>query len=318
MTSCDNAQFTNLGDGIIHIDAEYMKPDLASVYLIIEGEECAIVETGNFQSVRVIHQVLEAHQLSPEQVRYVIPTHVHLDHAGGVGLLMQQCANAQLVVHPKGARHMTDPARLQAGASAVYGKDAFKKLYGELIPVEASRVISPQDDERINWGSRILHFYDTPGHARHHFCIHDSISNTIFTGDTFGLSYPALMIDTEKPFVAASTSPVQFDPEAMRGSISRLAGSGAAAFNLTHFGRIANTPDNAALLERTLDIYLGIAEQHKTADENRSGLLEQGMTEALLALYRECGGTQSESVFSQTMAMDIRLNAQGLDIWLDQ
>jgi len=141
MTNCDTARFTNLGDGIIHIDAEYMKPELASVYFIIEGDECAIVETGNYQTVEVIHQVLEAHDISLEQVRYIIPTHVHLDHAGGV-------------------------AKLQAGASAVYGEEAFKRLYGDLIPVEATRVITPEDNETLQFGSRVLRFYDTPGHAR--------------------------------------------------------------------------------------------------------------------------------------------------------
>jgi len=315
MTNCDTARFTNLGDGIIHIDAEYMKPELASVYFIIEGDACAIVETGNYQTEGVIHQVLEAHDISLEQVRYIIPTHVHLDHAGGVGLLMQQCNKAELVVHPKGARHMIDPAKLQAGASAVYGEEAFKRLYGDLIPVEATRVITPEDKETLQFGSRVLRFYDTPGHARHHFCVHDLTSNTIFSGDTFGLSYPALEID-EKPFLAASTSPVQFDPDAMRSSISKLMRTGAAAFNLTHFGQINATKENASLLEQTLDIYLHVAERFRDTGETRCKQMEDAINLELLALYRELGGTQTESVFRQVMGMDIRLNAQGLEVWL--
>jgi len=126
-------RYTDLGNGVIHLDAEYLQPGIASVYLIIENGECAVIETGTCHTVPFILKTLIEFGLNASSVRYVIPTHVHLDHAGGVGLLMQECPNAQLIVHPFGARHMIDPTKLAAGAKSVYGEEAFQRLYGELI-----------------------------------------------------------------------------------------------------------------------------------------------------------------------------------------
>lgn len=312
-----SATYTDLGDGIIHIDAEYLSPGVASVYVLIEGKECAIIETGTCHTVPYIMSVLNDYGLDESSVRYVIPTHVHLDHAGGVGTLMEDCPNAELVVHPFGSRHMIDPSKLAAGASAVYGAETFKKLYGVLKPVSVERVIEAPDNTDIKLGDRTLRFYDTPGHARHHFCVHDLKSNSIFTGDTFGIAYPSLATPAG-PFVFATTTPVQFDPEALRASIDRLVSVSPNAFNLTHFGRIEPTTEIIEQLKATINKYLEIAESHKEAGDNRSELIDQSISDYLLNEYRRFGGMEEEQTVRQVIAMDSKLNAQGLDFWMSK
>lgn len=312
-----SAIYTDLGDGIIHIDAEYLSPGVASVYLLIEGNECAIIETGTCHTVPYIMSVLQAFGLDEKSVRYVIPTHVHLDHAGGVGTLMQDCPNATLVIHPMGARHMIDPSKLVAGASAVYGEEAFKEMYGELKPVALERVLEAPDNAEIKLGDRTLRFYDTPGHARHHFCVHDLQSNSIFTGDTFGIGYPSLNTPAG-PFVFATTTPVQFDPDALRASIKKLLSVDPSAFNLTHFGRIKPSPAITQQLHASIDKYLEIVEEHRNSGAERCNLIDKSISDYLLSEYRSLGGIKTDQDVRKIIAMDCKLNAQGLDFWLSK
>ena len=213
-------RFDDLGDGILCIDTGLYRHGLAACYLIRERERLALVDTGTAHTVPRLLELIAARGLSPEQVKYVIPTHVHLDHAGGAGALMAACPNARLVIHPKGVTHMIDPAKLTAGASAVYGEEAFARDFGELIPIEGERVIPATDGMELDLAGRSLTFIDTPGHANHHGCLFDTRGRGFFTGDTFGISYREL--DTENgPFLFAPTTPVAFDPEAWLESVKK-------------------------------------------------------------------------------------------------
>jgi glyoxylase-like metal-dependent hydrolase (beta-lactamase superfamily II) len=310
-------RYTDLGHGIIHLDAEYLQPGIASVYLLIENGECAIIETGTCHTVPFILKTLTEFGLNANSVRYVIPTHVHLDHAGGVGLLMQECPNAQLIVHPFGARHMINPTKLEAGAKSVYGEEAFQRLYGELIPVDATRVIEAPDNFEIKLSNRTLRFYDTPGHAKHHFCVHDLNSNNIFSGDTFGIAYPPANIDSE-PFIFVTTTPVQFDPDALLNSINRLVDINAEAFNLTHFGQIKPSKSVIGQLKTSIDAFVTISMESRDISENRVEVIDQKIQQYLLNKYHELGGTESDEDFLGIVAMDSKLNAQGLDFWLSK
>ena len=308
-------RYTDLGNGIIHLDAEYLQPGIASVYLIIENGECAVIETGTCHTVPFILKTLTEFGLNASSVRYVIPTHVHLDHAGGVGLLMQECPNAQLIVHPFGARHMIDPTKLAAGAKSVYGEEAFQRLYGELLPVNADRVIEAPDNFEIELSNRHLRFYDTPGHAKHHFCVHDLQSNNIFSGDTFGIAYPPVNIGSE-PFIFVTTTPVQFDPNALLNSINRLVSIKADAFNLTHFGQIKPSELVIDQLKTSIDAFVSITMDSRDIKENRVEVIDQKIQQYLLNKYHQLGGTKSDKDFLAVVAMDSKLNAQGLDFWL--
>ena len=313
----NKAIFKDLGDGIVHMDAEYLQSGIASVYLLIEGTECAIIETGTCHTVPYIFEVLAHYGLTADAVRYVIPTHVHLDHAGGVGLLMQSCPNADLIVHPFGARHMIDPGKLSAGARSVYGDEAFERLYGELIPVEASKVIEAPDNFELSFGNRTLRFYDTPGHAKHHFCVHDDKSDTIFSGDTFGIAYPQSKVGDE-PLIFVTTTPVQFDPLAMHRSIDRLLALNPKAFNLTHYGQVQPSASVASQLKNSIDMFVKIATESRDTSEDRIEVIDQQIQQYLLQQYRELGGKQSDDFCLKVIAMDSQLNAQGLDFWLSK
>lgn len=307
----------DLGHGITLVDAEYGQSGVAAVYLIEQDNEVAIIETGTNHSVPYIKEALEAKNLSFDNVRYIIPTHVHLDHAGGAGELMHQCSNAQLIVHPFGARHLIDPSKLEAGTIAVYGEEKFRKLYGKIRPIEASRVIEADGLFKIKLNKRQLKFFDTPGHARHHFCVYDKQSAGIFTGDTFGVSYP--QITTEQgPLVFATTTPVQFDPGSLLQSIDCLISVEPEVMYLTHFGAITPTADIVKQLKRSIRRFSNIALNLQKKPENRVMVIEEQITDFLLEVLKEMGCHQSSEYCESVIRADMHLNAKGLDFWLNK
>jgi len=309
------ATFQELDHGITVIDAEYHTTGVAALYLMQQGDQVAIIETGTNHSVPLILDVLESKSLSFDNVRYVIPTHVHLDHAGGAGELMLQCKNAELIVHPFGASHMIDPSRLEAGTIAVYGEENFRKLYGTIKPIEASRVIQAEDGFRIDLNGRELEFLDTPGHARHHFCVVDKTSEGIFTGDTFGICYPQLTT-AEGPFAFATTTPVQFDPDALLKSIERLMTYQPKHMYLTHFGAVEPTAKIVEQLTNAVKVIKELSLSAKDLTENRIEYLNDHLMKHVLATLAEMKCDQSVEFQTSVMAMDIQLNAQGMDVWL--
>ena len=309
------ATYQDLGHGITVIDAEYGTSGVAALYLMIEGDQVAIIETGTNHSVPLIKEVLESKGLSFSNVRYVIPTHVHLDHAGGAGELMHNCENAELVIHPFGAAHMIDPSRLEAGTIAVYGELSFRKLYGSIRPIDADRVIEAPDGFKLKLNGRELEFLDTPGHARHHFCVYDKTSNGFFTGDTFGLCYPQLTT-AEGPFSFATTTPVQFDPDALLISIDRLISYKPEQMYLTHFGAIKPSASIVSQLKNAVKDIKKIALKAKDVTENRVEYLQKKLLQHVLAKLAEMKCEQSVEFQTAVMANDIELNAQGMDVWL--
>jgi len=309
------ATFQELGKGITVVDAEYTISGLAALYLVEEAGTVAIIETGTNQSIPYIREVLESKHLSFNDVRYIIPTHIHLDHAGGAGELMQQCPNAELVIHPFGAAHMIDPGRLIAGTSAVYGEEAFKKLYGTIQPISEERVIKAPDLFTLDMNGRVFEFLDTPGHASHHFSIYDEKSNGIFTGDTFGISYPQLTTK-EGRFIFATTTPVQFNPDALLASIDKILTKNPEKIYLTHFGEIKPTEKVIQQLKKSVNAFVKISEGAKEMTENRIEYIDQKITEYLLGILAEMGCQQDVDFQKNVIKFDSLLNAQGLDFWL--
>ena len=307
--------YTDLPDAVSCIDTLYQRPGLAACYLIESAGEAAFIDTGTAHTAAGLLELLAQKGIAPGQVKYVIPTHVHLDHAGGSGQLMQLLPSAQLVVHPLGARHLIDPSKLIAGATAVYGEENFKKLYGELLPVAAKRVVEAADGLTLALGGRRLHCLDTPGHARHHLCVYDEQSHGIFTGDTFGLSYREF--DTAKgAFILPTTTPVQFEPEAWHASLDRLLGVNPDCLFLTHFGRLTEPRRLADALHQGLEDYVAIACR---ADPDRRNLeIKAGLLDWTLAGLNAHGCRLSNEEIQRLLAMDLELNTQGLEIWLDR
>ena len=309
--------YEDLGQGITRIDSGMIREGLAALYLVESQGESALIETGTHHTIPAVMALLQQRGIDPAQVKYVIPTHVHLDHAGGVGGLMQQLPQATLLVHPKGARHMIDPAKLKAGATAVYGETLFNEIYGDVIAVDADRVTEKNHAEQVQLGKRMLVFYDTPGHARHHFCVHDLQSNGVFTGDTFGLAYPTLT--TEKgPFIMPTTTPVQFDPEALKQSITALMALQPNTMYLTHYGPVSDVQALGQQLLMQVDDYVAIARKASagaSAEELEHQLIES-LTDYTFARARVHGCTQSATELEQILGMDMKLNSQGLAVWL--
>lgn len=302
----------NVVDGISVIDSEYYSKDFAAIYLLKQKNKVIIIETGTNYSVPHVKEALSQIGLSFSDVSYVIPTHVHLDHAGGAGLLMMQCQNAALVVHPRGARHLIDPSKLVAGAKAVYGENKFKEYYGEIFPIDANRVIQADDNFILDFDGRELRFIDTPGHARHHFCIWDKATKSMFTGDTFGISYRDLDHQDEL-YILPSTSPVQFDPEALIQSINRIMEFKPERVCLTHFSAIKPTKKATNKLIESIHFVSNLA--IKYADKNDSeSIIYTKMMDYFLEGLNEIG-FQNNDYAKNRLSLDVLINTQGLIYW---
>ncbi len=298
-----------LGQGVYHLDSHYIKPGVASFYCIVHNDEVAVIETGTSHSLPYLQQFLIDLKLSPEQVKYIIPTHVHLDHAGGAGVMMQACPNAQLIIHPRGARHMIDPTRLISATKDVYGEQLFNNIYGEIPAIDETRVIAAQHESSFYLNDRELIIVDTPGHAYHHFCVVDSFSQGIFTGDTFGLSYPNLIYQ-DKRVVLPTTTPIHFNPEALFNSIDLLMSFQPERMYLTHFNMLPDPSSVVSQYRKSIHDFVELTENIKPVDDS---LLPEMMNEMGKMISNQFEFNQ-DLIINQ-LAMDIKLNSQGLAFW---
>ena len=308
--------YQRLDHGITVVDTGFVRPRFDASFLVVENGRAAFVDTGPNSAVPRLLAALEAHGVDRDAVDYVIPTHVHLDHAGGAGLLMSELPRAKLVIHPRGARHMIDPTVLVQGARAVYGVEVATRDYGDLVPVSAERVVITTDGMVIELGGRPLRFADTPGHARHHNCIWDEVTRGWFTGDTFGIVYPELHTP-RGPYIVPATAPVQFDQPALHESVARLLAQGPDLMYLTHYGAVRDAETLAVQFLAQVDAMADAARPLASAP-NRHQRLKSAFSDIYLAELRRCGATQSEDRLRELLAPDIELNAQGLGAWLDR
>ncbi|MEW6165225.1 MAG: MBL fold metallo-hydrolase [Pseudomonadota bacterium] len=304
-------------NGIHAFDAGYVRHQLAAVHLIVDGGRAAFIDNGSNASLPRARRALAELGLAPEAVDYVIVTHIHLDHAGGSGAYMQAFPHARFVVHPRGARHMIDPAKLMAATEDVYGKDNARRLYGELIPVPADRVIETHDGMVLTLGRRELAFHDCPGHAKHHVFIHDRAANGIFTGDTFGIAYRECDSPDGRPFLFPCPTPSQFDPVDWRDSVERMIALEPEAMYLTHFSRLAPPRPLAAQLLRRIDECVRLTKEavREAGEGNAHPLLMKKLGDYLVAEARAHGTPLSDTEIRELWKMDIDLDAQGLLIW---
>lgn len=302
--------------GITAIDTGFNRPLFDASHLIVREGEAAFVDTGTNFSVPNLLEALREKQLEPEQVKYVLLTHVHLDHAGGAGELMRHLPNATAVLDPRGARHMIDPTRIVAGAIGVYGEDVFHRAYGEIIPIPEARVAKADDGERLSLGDSELLFLHTEGHCRHHYCIYDERADALFTGDSFGVSYGEF--DTgQGQFIFPAITPTEFDPPAMLETIDRLMTFDAECAYLTHYSRVTELARMADDLRLWVEELVAIAERLE-GSENRTAR----MTESIDALYIEKltahGVDMPLEQLRHLIEIDVRLNVAGIEVWLDR
>jgi len=305
-------------NGIYAIDAEYVRPMLDAVHLVVHEGRAAFVETGTSRSVPQLLAALDSLGLSRDAVDWVFITHVHLDHAGGAGQLMQALPNAKAVLHPRGAPHMIDPRKLIDASIGVYGADAFAKLYGEIIPIASERVASTEPGQRFSLAGREFEILHTPGHAMHHQVFFDHHAKAVFTGDTFGLSYREFDVDG-RAFAFPTTTPTQFDPDQLIDSIHRILALQPQAAYFTHYGEVRDLPRLAIALERMTRAFAEAAKVEAAMSDTERGLRERLLERISQILHLElqahgCGMTTQR--IDELLGLDIGLNVDGLIAWL--
>ena len=302
--------------GITAVDTEYLHPGHAASHIILDAGHAAFVDVGTNFSVPYLLAALEALGIERSAVDYLFLTHVHLDHTGGAGRLMQELPNARAVLHPRGAPHMIDPEKLIAGTKAVYGAERFEKLYGNLVPIPAGRVQVVQDGERFRLGGRELELIHTPGHALHHYAVVDAAHASIFPGDTFGVSYREL--DSPRgAFVTPATTPSQFDPDQLIASIDRMMSYTPEAMYLMHFSRVTDLPRLAELLKSQISELARIARRHVNAAD-RYAAVRSDMLNLWLGLAHQHGVALTDAQIERLLQGDLDLNTQGLNVWADR
>jgi glyoxylase-like metal-dependent hydrolase (beta-lactamase superfamily II) len=216
--------------GLFLIDHVFLSvPGVIASYLLADGDEVALIETGPTSTLEVLLEGVRATGHDPEQITRVLVTHIHLDHAGAAGVLLERLPRARLYVHPVGAPHLIDPSKLLASATRIYG-DRMDRLWGRIVPVPRDRLDVTEDGAAIRVGGRTLRALDTPGHAMHHLAFHEPDLGAVFTGDVAAVRLGGTA------YVRPPTPPPELDLGLWMQSVARLRALDARLLLLTHFG----------------------------------------------------------------------------------
>jgi glyoxylase-like metal-dependent hydrolase (beta-lactamase superfamily II) len=272
---------------------------------LIEGPAPVLVETGSQSSVSALLAALEEHGVAPADLAGVAVTHIHLDHAGGVGDVARAFPNATVYVHEKGARHLADPSRLVNSAALVYG-DLLDSLYGRLEPTPAERLHVLEDGEKITIGAgRTLTTIDSPGHAKHHLALQDSQSGILFAGDAVGVRLPDLGV------LRPATPPDDFDLDQARNSLRRFRERKPEGVALAHYGLVPSPLETLEEAEDTLVHWAEVAEMAWRA----GGDIEDALRAEFGGPYP---GVTPENRDKLETLNGIHSNAAGLRRWLEK
>ena len=311
-----NAEVTEHGNGVVAIDTDYVRPILDASHLIIESGRAAFVDTGTTNSVPLLLDALAQKDIDVGDVDFVFLTHVHLDHAGGAGELMTHLPNAKAIVHPRGARHMSEPQKLIDGTIAVYGQERYEKVYGGVTPIAEDRMVVVDDLQQFEFAGRALQCFFTEGHARHHYCLWDPASAGVFAGDSFGVSYREL--DTEKgAFIFPSSTPIDFDPAEAHKSVDRIMAYEPAQVFLTHYSRVTDLQRLADDMHHGIEFYAWLATGHAN-DKHRTEAIKLGMYDYFSQRLQTHGFEGGQEALHNILDFDINLNTMGLEVWLNR
>lgn len=274
---------------------------------VYTGATKVLIDTGSAPSHHHLLAGLRALGIDPAELDYVVITHVHLDHGGGAGRLAQVAPKAVFVVHKRGARHLADPSRLIAGARMVYG-DAFDTYFSPVLPVPEERILVREEGETLDFGNRLVTFYDTPGHAKHHFSLHDPLLDAVFAGDALGIRYVKPFTKWGFEFVLPSTSPPEFDPDGAEATVQKLRRLHPKTVYHAHFGPSpaeeafeATSRGVQAFAELALKVY-----HPRLAWEDMSASLQEHIAGEL----RRLGHTESRNILD--LGIDVELDAKGM------
>ena len=297
-----------VADGIRAIDT-FMggKARYTAAYLL-DAQEPTLIETGPGTSVEPVATALDSLGIGADELAHIVVTHIHLDHAGGVGQLAERFPHAAVRVHHRGAPHLVDPTRLVASTARVWGEREMQELFGPTAPVHNERVRPLHDTDVIRMGGRELQVLDTPGHASHHVALVDSRTGAVFTGDALGIHVPDL------PVLRPATPPPEFDLERYVASIERIRDAARSILLFAHFGPLPEVDATCELAIRRVRDWAAVVEEalHETEDPDE-------LAARLEATALDDIETGSEANLDLEMLEDrlrllssIRMNAQGL------
>jgi glyoxylase-like metal-dependent hydrolase (beta-lactamase superfamily II) len=295
-----------VADGVRQIDTGMAgQRQLNAVYLLT-GDEPALVESGPGADAPVVIAALETLGIGDADLAHIVVTHIHVDHAGAAGALLDRFPRARVWVHERGAPHLVEPSRLIASTARTYGEARMRSFYGETLPCDPDRLSPVADGDRIPLGRRTLDVIHTPGHASHHVALHDAASGAMFTGEAIGSHLP--WADCYRP----ALPPPEADIEAAIASIGRMRERRPTSLLTSHFGRVGDPEEgfergSARILAWGANVRGRLERSPETSiDELEEHLLEQAREE-----YEADSGEPFERGRYDAIG-SIRMNAEGL------
>ena len=268
--------------GVLTLDTHHMGRTHVVASYVLFGDEPAIVDPGPASTLPQIEAGLAQHDMSLADIKHVVLTHIHLDHAGATGGIVERNPSVQVHVHTRGASHLIDPSRLLNSAAQLYG-DQMDALWGRTVPVPQAAITTLTGGERLNLGGRTLQAYDSPGHAKHHLVWHDDESGAAFVGDNVGVRLPLLH------FARPATPPPDVDLEAWLGTLDMILGLKPRWLMLTHFGGFNDVDFHVADFRKRLLHWADLVR-----DGLASGLSETELGVAFVAQAEAEAATLSE------------------------
>jgi glyoxylase-like metal-dependent hydrolase (beta-lactamase superfamily II) len=299
-----------IDDGVGLIDLHFQRrPTLIACYVLPTADGPALIEVGPGSTLETLLGGLRALGVEPQDIRHILVTHIHLDHAGAAGSLLQRLPDARLYVHERGARHMIDPSRLLASAGQVYGA-LMEPMWGEFLPCPADRVVAVTDGDRIEIGGMILDVLYTPGHASHHVAYHEPERHIVFAGDVAGVRVPP------SPLVWPPTPPPDIDVEAWKLSTRRLRDLDPERLLIAHFGPWDNVWEHLDRLDERLDEWVGYIARWRAEGLGRDAMIDR-LREITLAEIRSEPGSAG-TIDATQYVTPFYMSVDGLVRYLDK
>lgn len=308
-----SATLPEMQNEVVLVDCHYLEPEHVASFLIVHEGQGAFVDNGAPNAVPHLLDAAARQGLPPEDIAWIIVTHVHLDHAGGTSPLLDACPNATILAHGKAARHLIDPSRLIAGTKQVYGEALFEQMFGAIHPCDAGRVRVVEDGETVDWNGRGLRFHYTLGHCSHHAIIHDLHTNGVFTGDALGICHYGLQIG-HRPYVFAAATPTEFDVAESRRALDTILNTGCEYLFVSHYGQYAGPEAYAASAHASLDRCEAVLEAAVASTfegEALRQLVEEGVRTAIDEHLAACG-VDATAEMRGWLETDIRLDTAGI------
>ena len=293
------------------MDLRFMDTEEIIASFLLTGEgPTAIIETGPTTCVENLMRGLEDRGVSPEDVEKVFLTHVHLDHAGASGNLVELLPNAVFCVHEVGYPHLVDPSTLVKSATRIYGEESMEEMWGEVRAVPEDRLVKLEGGEEIEAAGGVLSAHYTPGHAYHHLAYLEPESGALFAGDVAGVRLPG------QSYVKPPTPPPEIDIEAWKGSIEAIRKLAPKSLYPTHFGSYEDVERHLSELEQRLQEWLLFVEERMDEEYSREDIIEEFSAMGDEELLQEGGSPEDSERYD--LAANYEMLVDGLMRYVSQ